>query len=89
MQYWITDPGKFCSDDAASPIMDRDECELAFPVIQAKYPNAKNKISQYGSWPISPKWCFYYFEGNTMYWNGHSTGSRTDISGQICKLEGR
>lgn len=80
-------------DEHGSPVLDRNECQRAFPVIQKEFPDMINNISFDHSWAVNPKGCFIgcrYIgcegtEGEAAYWNPHSTGGRGEKARQICK----
>ena len=85
--FWVTDWGKLCSDQDASPVTDRDECLAAFSNVQVQsiYPSEKTELIEV-SYSVMPKGCSIN-KGSTkfrFYWNQHLTGGPSEDYTQIC-----
>ena len=76
--YSMSGVSKHCSDHQQQMIDNEDECRIAANSFPENYKNSRNK-SMY------PKGCYVLRDNNNIYFNTHSTGSKSSRAEQICK----
>ena len=84
LAYRLTKPNALCSDEGFAPILDKDECRVAFSSIQDYWPSI-NKIDTYCCLAGFPKGCIFYSPRNEVHWNQLSNTGRNTAARQICK----
>ena len=77
--YTLTNRNKLCSDNEYSAVSDMRTCEKAAKWLSKEFKEFKENPTNW------PKGCFL---SGTVYFNPHSTGSRSHDGRQICHAKG-
>ena len=87
VHYWLSEANTLCSDEGATAVTDRAECDDTLPFIREMYPSSNNldEVADVNWSSSNPFGCQFHTSTERVYFNSADTGKRNVYYRDICK----